>query len=288
MRRDLRVLAATALATLALYASVPAAVAQSAPAAATVAPATAGLPVAADEARLLKLQGAMNVRSFAGLMGSNGPIPAASFLRAADLNRLTVADRDMLASRGVSLGVDLRTAEEAAGAADVLAADARFKYTRISLLGGDKVQLATLPDSLGELYVQSLTASPAQFRQVFETIAAHEGGTVLFHCTAGKDRTGMISAMLLALAGVPRNEIVHNYSISAHYLEPMMKSPQIADLVRQNPKVAAMLGTPPEAIESFLDSLDRQHGGARAYLRSIGVSDADVQRLMVRLGQSPT
>jgi hypothetical protein len=60
----------------------------------------------------------------------------------------------------------------------------------------------------------------------------------------------------------------------------------MTEMVRRNPKIVALMGSPAEAIESFLDALDRQHGGARTYLRTIGVSDADVGRLMVRLGQS--
>lgn len=253
----------------------------------TAATRAAGVPLPADAARLLPLQGALNVRTFGDLRGSNGPIPAGSFVRAADLTQLTPADLDALAARGVVLGVDLRTAEEAAGGADPLATDSRFKYARISLLGTEKLDLANLPDSLGVLYVQSLAGNQPQYKQVFETIAGQPDGTVLFHCTAGKDRTGMIAAMLLSLAGVPRSEIVHNYTISAHYLEPMLKqSPQLAEMVRQNPKIANMMGTPAEAIESFLDVLDREHGGARAYLETIGVSDADVQQLMVRMGQA--
>jgi protein-tyrosine phosphatase len=283
----LRALGGALLTTLLLAgcATAPAPQARTTGATATVA--RAGVPLAADATRLFPLQGSLNVRSFGELRGRNGPIPAGSFVRAADLNRLTAADRDLLAARGVVLDVDLRTAEEAASSADPLAVDERFRYVRISLLGTEKLDVANLPDDLGVMYVGSLAANQPQFRQVFETIAAQQDGAVLFHCTAGKDRTGMIAAMLLSLAGVPRSEIVHNYAISAHYLEPMMKQdPKMAEAARQNPKMAALMGSPAEAIESFLDALDRQHGGARAYLRKIGVSEADIGRLLQRLGQT--
>jgi protein-tyrosine phosphatase len=283
-----RVLAGALLSTLLLGGCATTAPApQQRPTAATATALPGGLPLAADLPRLIPLQGALNVRSLGGLRGRNGPIPDGSFVRAADLNRLTTADRDLLAARGVALDLDLRTAEEVGGAADPLAGDDRFRYVRISLLGTEKLDLASLPDALGPMYVQSLAANQPQFRQVFEHIAAQQDGAVLFHCTAGKDRTGMIAALLLSLAGVPRSEIVHNYTISAHYLEPMMKqSPQMVQMVRQNPRIVALMGTPADAIESFLDALDRQHGGARAYLRTIGVSDADVGRLLGRLGQA--
>lgn len=243
-------------------------------------------PVPADAERLLPLQGALNARSFAGLQGTQGAIPASSFVRTADLSRLTPADRDALATAGVVLDLDLRTAEEESGSHDVLADDARFKYVRISLIGSEKIDMSSMPDSLGEMYVKSLEDNQAQFRQVFETIAAQKSGTVLFHCTAGKDRTGMVAATLLSLAGVPKRDIVHNYAVSAHYLKPMMANPQMAEMVRNNPKIVALMGTPPEAIEAFLDALDRQYGGADAYLKTIGLDEDDVQSLLARLGQA--
>lgn len=283
----LRALGGALLATLLLGGCATAPAPKARPTSAIATPSTSGLPRETDAARLIPLQGALNVRSFGGLRGGNGPIPATSFIRAADLNRLTAADRDALAARGVALDLDLRTAEEAGGSSDPLATDDRFRYVRISLMGSEKLDLTSMPDDLGTMYVQSLAANQPQFRQVFETIAAQEDGAVLFHCTAGKDRTGMIAAILLSLAGVPRSEIVHNYTISAHYLEPMMKqSPQMAEMVRQNPKVAALAGSPAESIEAFLDALDGRHGGARTYLRTIGVSEGDVRRLLVRMGQA--
>ncbi|MET0282175.1 MAG: tyrosine-protein phosphatase [Steroidobacteraceae bacterium] len=250
-------------------------------------------PAAADAARLVPVQGALNVRTFANLKGRHGAIPASSFIRAADLNRLTPADRDVLAAAGVVLDVDLRTADEASSAPDLLAQDARFRYTRVSLLGAEKIDLNNMPDTLAQGYVQWLSSNQAQFRQVFQSIAAQQDGTVLFHCTAGKDRTGMIAATLLSLAGVPRSEIVHNYAISAHYLQPMMgdqaqmaaSNPQLAEMMR-NPKIAAMRGSPPEAIEAFLDAMDRHYGGAHNYLKTIGLSAAEIHNLQVRLGQS--
>jgi protein-tyrosine phosphatase len=244
-------------------------------------------PREVDTARMVALQGAVNVRTFAGLRGRNGPIPGASFLRAADLARLTPADRDALAARGVVLDLDLRTAEELETAPDALASDHRFRYVRISLLGTEKLDLAKLPDDLGTMYVASLEANQPQFRQVFATLAAQPEGAVLFHCTAGKDRTGMVAALLLSLAGVPHADIVHDYAISAHYLAPMMRqSPQMAAMARQNPRIVALQGSPAPAIGAFLEALERRHGGAAAYLREIGVSEPELRRLMVRLGQA--
>lgn len=245
------------------------------------------MPVAADAQRLVPVQGARNVRNFSQLRGKRGPIPAGAFVRAADLTQLTPADRDLLASAGVKLDLDLRTAEEMNAAPDVLAQDPRFQYKRVSLLGSERLNLDSMPNSLGEGYVQWLGTNQAQFREVLQAMAAQRGGTVLFHCTAGKDRTGMIAALLLSLAGVPRQEIVHNYALSEHYLgDALAITPQMAEMVKNNPKIAAMRGSPPEAIEAFLEELDNRYGGAEAYLKVIGLSDGEIRNLMVRLGQS--
>ncbi|MGE8247179.1 MAG: tyrosine-protein phosphatase [Stenotrophomonas maltophilia] len=255
-------------------------------------------PVAADAQRVIPLQGAWNTRTFAGLQGTHGPIPASAFVRTSDLGRLTAADRDALAAAGVTLDIDLRTADEQAQSPDLLADDARFAYQRTSLMGTEKMDLqkmmTTFPDSLGAAYVQWLDHSQPQFKQVFQRIAAERDGTVLFHCTAGKDRTGIIAGLLLDLAGVPRADIVHNYAISAHYLEGQPKdsamNAQIMELIRQNPeigrKMAGMSGTAPENMEMFLVALHQQYGGAEGYLRSIGVSEAEIDQLKLRLGQA--
>jgi protein-tyrosine phosphatase len=257
---------------------------QAAPATTAATP-TQASPDAADSKRLIPLQGALNVRDLSGLKGSHGDIPANSFIRTADLGHLTAADRDTLAQRGLTLDVDLRSTDEATKSPDLLAKDPRFKYVRISLLGDLPTDMTHLPPSLGTLYVQALSNNQQQFRQVFDAIADQKTGAVLYHCSAGKDRTGMITALLLDLAGVPREDIVHNYAISAYYLKPMMASSNMKAMVQKNPNMVALMGTPPDAMEMFLDAVDHQYGGARGYLHKIGVSDAEVAALQTRLGQ---
>ncbi|MBT2767069.1 tyrosine-protein phosphatase [Stenotrophomonas sp. ISL-67] len=278
-----------------------------APAAETTAPTAAVAPPAApanatpradDAQRVLRLEGAWNVRTFAGLKGHKGPIPAMAFVRTADLSRLTVADRDALAAAGVKLDIDLRTADEEQQSHDVLADDARFDYQRISLMGTEKMDLGKMmtsfPDTLGEAYVQWLGSNKPQFLQVFQRIAAQQDGAVLYHCTAGKDRTGIISGILLDLAGVPRADIVHNYALSAHYLEGQPKdsamNAQMMALVKQHPeiakKMAGMGGTAPANMEMFLDALHQQYGGAAGFLKAVGLSEAEIHSLQVRLGQA--
>lgn len=242
-------------------------------------PAAEVQPTTEDAARTIELQGAKNVRDLGGLQGTK-PIPKDRIIRTADLSKMTDADRSTLAAHGVKLDVDLRTPAEVERAPDPLAKDPRFTYVNISLLGDAPLNLEQFP-TLGALYVRALSENQPQWKRVFQTLAAQGDGAVLYHCTAGKDRTGMVTAILLELAGVDRDAIIHNYAISASYLHE-----QTRDFVARNPKIAHIAGTPPVAMATFLDTLDTQYGGARAFLVKVGITDAEIRALSRRLGQS--
>ncbi len=226
-------------------------------------------PTDADALRELPLKGVRNARDFAGIVGTHGKIPPDHFFRTATLENATEDDKRVLLAHGVKLDIDLRNGLEAARAPDALADDPRFRYVRISLFGSGILDWLT--QARGDLYAQALSKHARQFRAVFHELATQKEGAVVFHCAAGKDRTGLVSAMLLSLAGADRAAIVHNYALSGHYLEP------------HGDDRSAMRSTPPSAIEEFLNALDYQYGGARNYLLGIGVSSADIDVLGKRL-----
>ncbi|MEO8878114.1 MAG: tyrosine-protein phosphatase [Polyangiaceae bacterium] len=229
-----------------------------------------------DGARELPLRGVRNGRDLGGHAGLYATIPPNHFFRTASMHAATEDDKKILLEHGVKLDVDLRTFVEAVKSPDALAGDPRFHYERISLFGVGLLDWAS-NDSRGDMYADALADHQGQFRKVFHALASQPEGAVLFHCAAGKDRTGLIAALLLSLAGVDRAEIVHDYAVSAHYLHP--------EAVGREALYNAIEGSPPSAIEEFLDALDNQYGGARSYLRTIGVSEEDIRTLSERLGQ---
>lgn len=222
-------------------------------------------PTVEDWVRNVQLEHVQNVRDLGGLRGSHGFIPHGRFFRAATLVHASDADRNLLAARGVTLDIDLRTPLEADGRGDRLSSDPRFAYRRISLLGMDVTDWFR---GLRALYVHVLHGHQSSLREIFHAMAAHRDGAILYHCTSGKDRTGMITALLLDLAGVERTTIVRDYAISAHYLGRPDSS------------------SPPEAITLFLDALHAKYGGARAFLSSIGVTPVEIATLLAKLGQT--
>jgi protein-tyrosine phosphatase len=119
---------------------------------------------------------------------------------------------------------------------------------------------------------------------VMRAIAAAPAGGVLFHCHAGKDRTGLVAALLLALAGVPNATIAEDYALSQACLQPLFdqRLSQEPDPAKRE-RLARMIGAVPETMLGVLAHLDARHGGAERYLRGAGVAEADLDRLRRRL-----
>ncbi len=222
-------------------------------------------PTIEDAVRTLDVHSILNARDLGGLKGTNGYIPHGRFYRTATLAHASDADRTMLHDRGVTLDIDLRTWVESEQKEDKLAHDARFTYRRISLLNAG---VSDFFRGMHGLYLHTLGEHQENFREVFHTMATYDGGAILYHCTSGKDRTGMVTAILLDLAGVSRDAIVRDYAISAHYLG------------------RDATASPPELISAFLDALHSKYGGAHAFLAHAGLPEVEIQALLVKLGQA--
>jgi protein-tyrosine phosphatase len=223
-------------------------------------------PTIEDAVRTLDVHSILNARDLGGLKGKNGFIPHGHFYRTATLAYATQADRDMLHTRGVKLDIDLRTWVESDVKRDVLARDPRFTYRRMSLLDSGASEWFR---GLHGIYLHALDAHQPNFRDIFHAMATYDGGgAILYHCTSGKDRTGMVTAILLDLAGVARDAIVRDYAISAHYLGRDASA------------------SPPSFISDFLDALHSRYGGAHAFLAHCGLSERDIHALLMKLGQA--
>ena len=110
-------------------------------------------------------------------------------------------------------------------------------------------------------------------------LADSKGHTAIYHCAAGTDRTGIISALLLGLAGVPADTIVNDYALSAHGLRRWILAEGIPDsLVGKdfNLDEPPQFLAPPEAMERTLQHLGDQYGGIESYVRHIGLTDAQI------------
>ena len=188
---------------------------------------------------------------------------------------------DALRAYGVRTVVDLRRGYELAAAAHPFAGGADPAYVNVNL---DEAVPGLVGLASAEYYRRVLDVRGPSFAAAVAAFANAPPGGVLFHCHSGKDRTGIVVALLLALAGVPRETIVADYVLTdeclAGYRDEFLRTASgdpatvAADLEGWRAR--------PEKIEGMLDRLEAL-GGAAAYLRTAGLSPDNVERARARL-----
>jgi protein-tyrosine phosphatase len=207
-------------------------------------------------------------------------------VRSDSLAALTPAGRDALLAYGVRSVVDLRLPAEIEAHPNPFAepGDHGVAYTNVSILDP---AAGFPPDTitLAENYLWSLDRFGALVAAAMAAIANAPEGGVLIHCAAGKDRTGLIAALLLALVGVPDRTVAADYALTAECLRPREqawlengpgeRADREALLVRYAPTAEVML--------EVLDRLRQRYGAVEAYLRQARVTANDLARLRARL-----
>ncbi len=133
------------------------------------------------------------------------------------------------------------------------------------------------------VYLEFLERFPDGFAQAVAAVAGAGEGGVLVHCMAGKDRTGLVSALLLRLTGVPVADVAADYAVSERNLEAY-SGPWIAEAPDEHERERRrrIAATPAAAMTAVLAELDRR-GGAAGYLRDAGVSDTELEHVRTRL-----
>ncbi|MGO3325156.1 tyrosine-protein phosphatase [Gordonia sp. (in: high G+C Gram-positive bacteria)] len=191
-------------------AAVPA-VAHAAPSATATASTS---PTAPD--REIGLTGTQNTRTLAGYVGADGRTVNDRVLRSDSLAKLSAADVTKLDERGVKTVVDLRTDLEKRVQPDkplagvkTVDADVLGKVSPVALVDLDQAYRAFVTDANARAQIRAAVVA-------IEDTAA-DGGTTLFHCSAGKDRTGWTAAVLLTILGVGRSTIDADYLASNHF-----------------------------------------------------------------------
>jgi len=232
---------------------------------------------------LLQFSGLLNIRELGGHPTRDGATTRrGSLLRSDDLVQLTSAGVQALADYGVRTVVDLRWPAEVAARPHPLAlGERKVRYHSISLLADDEMEWASLSgECTKEMWKCAvLEHTRPQLKAVLEIIAGAAAEPLLFHCVAGKDRTGLIAALLLALADVEPDAIAADYAAS---------TAQLADayLLRYSnldrTEIMEALRCPEQGVHNMLAYL-AEYAGAAGYLRAIGLSEATIERLRARL-----
>ena len=245
-----------------------------------------------ERERHLTLEGLDNVRDVGGLpVEGGGSTRFGVLLRSANLRHVTPADVAHLVDEfGLRLVIDLRTAREIDRDGPTAVAGAGVETVALSFIPEEGTALPETGDDSDPLlrsYLGYLVDRTENVVTAVRLLAAEDAGPALVHCAAGKDRTGVLVALVLDAIGVEREAVIADYALSAEQVEAMFRRwtaaaevPMPDDLTPHLPRA--------EVIATVLAQLDQQHGaggrdGAAGWLRANGLDDESLARLRERL-----
>lgn len=232
--------------------------------------------------RRIDIAGVLNLRDVGGYPAAAGQIRWGTLLRSDALHRLDAAGVAWLARTGVRTVIDLRTDAEAEHAPSALAGLAA-RREHVSLLHGD---LDSLPVDLEAVYRYLITHCGAAIAAAVRALAAPGALPAVVHCSAGKDRTGIVVALVLDTVGVPDAVIAADYALTARYLDPTRPQAVVhlqASTGLGDRLTPSLLGSPPELILGVLRWVRASHGSAEQYLLANGVRPVELARLATAL-----
>ena len=243
---------------------------------------------ATDPVRLVALEAVHNFRDLGGYATSDGRTTKwRTLFRADGLYRLTSGDVALLEPLGLRTVIDLRSAAELdeRGRFPVDAHPVVFHHLPIvdaTWAEADRPNYERDEDFLIWAYQEMLTVGAPRFAKAFDALAEADALPAVFHCAAGKDRTGLLAALLLGSLGVSHDDIVADYTLTVEGMARFRvwaarEWPEWAERMASMPP--AFTAALPEAMRHIVDELSTEHGSIRNYVRSIGVSDATLETL---------
>lgn len=248
--------------------------------------------VADSAMRKVNLQGAVNFRDAGGYLTKDGRhVKWAKVYRSADLSKLTDADLAELKARKITYDVDLRGHQEAATAPDKLNPNTDYI---LCPAGSDSLNTITRDlaahknaDSIMMAFYSNTRYLADRYKPFFaKLLSLPDDQSLVFHCTAGKDRTGMGAALFLYSLGVPYQTIVEDYTASNYYrkAESEKAIKAMVNMMHIDPQSAKSLMDVKKAyLDATFAAIDKQYGSVDNFLANqIGLTKKDITVLRAK------
>ncbi|KQP01499.1 tyrosine-protein phosphatase [Leifsonia sp. Leaf264] len=236
----------------------------------------------------IRVPGTYNLRDVGGYPARDGVVRSGVLLRSDGLGRLDDSGRDALRALDVHTIIDLRDGFESTSMPDAIDG-LDIDTVSLPVFEGSGASHTEKTITLEALYERIVTQHAPVVIEAIRTIARHRDGAVLVHCTAGKDRTGVIVALALLAVGVDRGLVIEDYAateanLAGEWLEGMIA--MIGEYgVSDTPELRMLMGaSPAAALEATIDLIERDHGTVRQYLLESGLTLdelADLEKVLV-------
>jgi len=221
-----------------------------------------------------------NLRDLGGYACHGGITYYGVLLRSDQLAGLTDEDKKMLVQSGLTTVIDLRKSEEVERFPNDFIDSENVKVHNMedSMKVKSEATDQTKVTCMGDLYIRKLESNGSYYVSVIDLIANSPGMTII-HCLAGKDRTGIIAALILLLLGVDELDVIADYQVSQTYLKY-----NIEDFLKHNPDAPRYtLSSNAKNIEMLIDHLNVKYGGALQYLNSHGLKKEQHEQIRNQL-----
>jgi protein-tyrosine phosphatase len=237
--------------------------------------------------RHITLEGAVNFRDLGGYATTDGHLTRwRALFRADGLGELTEPDLDIVRDLGIRTVVDLRSGTEVEQSRfNVEAHPVTFHHFPFIEALPDAEDFARAPGFLGTQYTQMLDEATPQIVGALTALAEPGALPAVFHCTAGKDRTGLLSALVLSLLGVPEETIIADYALSGAAMARLRaklieKYPDGKSVIADSD---ALFSADPAHMAALLTYLRDRYGTVAAYADAVGIPAAVVTALRSEL-----
>jgi protein-tyrosine phosphatase len=234
--------------------------------------------------RHIELDGAVNFRDIGGYVTSTGQsVRWGAVYRADGLSDLSEADHAIMRSLGIRTVIDLRTTFEFEnGTFPTSEVPVSLHHLPLMESVPDPKHFKTIPGFLASSYVEMLEQAGPHIAFALTLLASPENQPAIVHCTVGKDRTGVLVAVILGVLGIDDQTIIDDYALSARAMDEVRERlvrrfPDAEDLIRDH--ADEILSARPENMEFLLAGVHQQWGSMEDYARSIGVSSEAIASL---------
>lgn len=239
----------------------------------------------------LPLIGSRNTRDLGGYPTLKSVTKFNAILRSDDITNLNECDKKFLKKYGLKNIIDLRSKSEVETNPNPYENDSEYNYINISLMKEvapekmKEMQLKMMDRNfLVNFYIEIIDNLQDKVKQVLDYILNSEGVT-MYHCTAGKDRTGVISMLILGVAGVKKEDIISNYEVTYTNIKknPIFLKYKEEAAAKGQEFPEYILQSNAETIEKTINHLIEKYGSFEKYFQEIGYSEAEIEKFIKKI-----
>ncbi len=235
--------------------------------------------------RLVPFEGVHNFRDLGGYETDDGRHTRWGQLYRSDaMHDLTDDDLEIFRTLGIGAIVDLRSPAEIQRTGRGLIENEPHRFVSAPVLSNyatNEPRAVVDENYLTRRYLQYLDLGAPAFVSVFEEMTNEENYPLVFNCFLGKDRTGVVAALVLSCLGVRPARVIEDYAMSdermVHIVAKLLRDPNLRDEIEGDDPI--LLSARSDTMANFLFALDERYGGAVPWAESVGVAPASIARV---------